>query len=219
MKDRIGDAYHQIKDRTGEVHNHLTIISFDRKEDHKNYWWKCRCVCGTIKSIRYHSLKSNTIKSCGCKRMEVISKANITHGLSKTSEYNIWRGMIKRCIKLNNKNYKDYGAKGITICQRWLESFENFIEDMGMKPSKEHSIDRIENDGNYEPNNCKWSTDLEQANNRSNNIQVIDIITNEEYSSISSAARSINMKVKTLHNKLTGVCKNNTNLKIKKQNL
>lgn len=204
-----------ITDRVGEVHNSLTVIAFDRRENHKNYWWICRCECGTIKSIRYHSLKANSIKSCGCKRAEALGKANITHGCSKTDEYNIWRGIIKRCTLPTNKSYKNYGAKGITICDRWLESFENFLEDMGIRPTDKHSIDRIDGTKGYYKENCRWATNLEQSNNRKDNIKVINTETNEEYSTISEAARRINMKNKTLHNQLTGRTTNKTNLKIK----
>ena len=203
-----------ITNRVGEVHNSLTIIAFDKKENNKNYWWVCKCECGTIKSIRYHSLQQNSIKSCGCKRMEVISTTNITHGFSKTDEYNIWRGIIKRCTKATNKDYKNYGARGITISKRWLDSFENFIKDMGFRPTKNHSIERLNNNGNYCKENCKWATDLEQANNRNNNLKVINLDTNEIYTSISDAARKNNVKMRKLHKQLTGIINNTTNLQI-----
>lgn len=88
-----------------------------------------------------------------------------THGMSRSPEYKSWCGMKERCYNKNNKKYKDYGCRGIIVCNRW-HNFENFFEDMGKKPSKNHSIDRIDNDGNYEPNNCRWATSLQQARNK-----------------------------------------------------
>ncbi len=92
-------------------------------------------------------------------------KFYIKHGKSKTSEYKSWAGMKERCCRPNHPAYKNYGARGITVCDRWLESFENFLEDMGSKPTAEHSIDRVDNSKGYSPENCKWATNLEQGNN------------------------------------------------------
>jgi hypothetical protein len=92
--------------------------------------------------------------------------------------------MVKRCTNPNSKSYKDYGAKGIVVCKEWLESFEIFLKDMGYKPDKNYSIERIDSKSNYEPSNCKWATSLEQNNNKSDNRKVINVITNEQYSSI-----------------------------------
>ena len=88
-----------------------------------------------------------------------------THGMSSSPEYKSWCGIKERCLNANNPKWKDYGGRGIKVCQSW-HRFENFIEDMGKKPSKKHSVDRIDNDGNYEPDNCRWATQLQQARNK-----------------------------------------------------
>ena len=100
------------------------------------------------------------------------------HGMSGTPEHNAWMSMKSRCFNPNNKYYSDYGGRGITVCDRWLNSVENFLADMGSRPTAKHSIDRIDNDGDYCPDNCKWSTQTEQVNNRrSNRLITIDDVT------------------------------------------
>ncbi len=123
--------------------------------------WRCMCDCGTFKDVPSRSLQSGNTRSCGCYK---IAKS-FTHGLSKTAEYISWYHMLQRCNNTNNDRYKDYGGRGSRVCIRWSE-FENFISDMGYKPEKEYSLDRIDVNGNYEPSNCKWSTKKEQANNQ-----------------------------------------------------
>jgi len=124
----------------------------------------CLCDCGNKIEAFPSNLRRGGTKSCGCLKKETAGNHSRTHGMSKTVEYQIWAGIIKRC---NNKNYREfhlYGGRGITVCKRW-ESFENFYADMGPRPSSSHSVDRNDVNGNYEPANCSWATDIQQGLN------------------------------------------------------
>lgn len=134
-----------------------------------HYFVRCRCVCGREADVRTDGL--NTGKSQGC--LPCRNKNNgrpIQHGDAKRSrmapEYKSWAGAIQRCTNPNDAAYANYGGRGIKVCDRWLESYENFLADMGRKPNSRHSIDRINNDGNYEPGNCRWATAYQQRHNR-----------------------------------------------------
>jgi hypothetical protein len=151
-------------DLAGHKFGRLTAIKYEG-----NAMWKCNCVCGNSSTVYRGDLRAGRTKSCGCLKNETqkdIGVRRTTHGLSNTSEYHTWYSMKYRCNNTNSKDYPDYGGRGITICDRWLESFDNFYKDMGEKPTAKHSLDRINVNGNYEPSNCRWATIAEQSNNK-----------------------------------------------------
>jgi len=126
---------------------------------------KCICSCGTVKYILRSHVLSNQSKSCGCLLRDTLVNINKTHGRTCTHEFTIWQGLRKRCENVNDKKYIDYGGRGISVCVEW-KKFETFFDDMGLRPTAKHSIDRKDNDGNYCKKNCKWATKTEQARNR-----------------------------------------------------
>lgn len=155
-------------DQTGRKFGRLTAVSVVSWE--RPARWLCRCECGSETIVRSAQLSSGKTKSCGCLRNEKTAQRNFKHGYAvrgqKPPEYNVWHHMIQRCNNHNNNRYEDWGGRGIKICDKWVDDFEAFYADMGKRPSANHSIDRINNDGDYEPGNCRWATPKEQSSNR-----------------------------------------------------
>lgn len=163
----------------GRMYGARTVV--DRVRVDGALRWVCRCACGKLSYVETRSLVSRPTYSCGCVRVEKMKLRNTTHGMTKTPEYAAWDSLRQRCKNKTSSAYKDYGGRGIKVCDRWLHSFENFYSDMGPRPSSSHSIDRVDNNGDYTPDNCRWATTKEQGGNKRRRISedVVKAIVHE----------------------------------------
>lgn len=156
----------QIIDITGNTYGEWKVLEFVPAEK-KGSRWLCECSCGNQRVVYSGHLKNGASKSCGCKMPKGESHVRYKHGMSETPEFKIWLQMHTRCYNPNAKGWEHYGGKGVYVCDRWKEDFTAFYADMGPRPSPNHSIDRYDIDRGYEPGNCRWATDKEQARNTS----------------------------------------------------
>lgn len=161
----------RLIDLTGKQFGKLTVTGRGEGPTPRPYW-TCVCECGGAVTVSGDNLRRGKATSCGCRVAEKNAELRMTHGHTvndgRTPEYGSWSGMNKRCHNPNNRAYPDYGGRGIQVCPEWRESFEAFYAHIGPKPGPGYSVDRINNDGNYEPGNVRWATAKEQANNRRN---------------------------------------------------
>lgn len=160
-----------FKNIEGQVYGRLTALTFEGRDRNKMAIWKCQCECGKETSVRLITLTQGSTRSCGCLNTEVrerTAKGNEyakTHGLSKHPLYSTWATMKQRCYNPNTYKFNHYGGRGIQVCEAWLNSFEIFLKDMGERPEGA-TLNRINNDGDYHPDNCEWSSYSDQNRNR-----------------------------------------------------
>lgn len=155
----------RFKDLTGQRFGRLLVIEFSHTHNTKTMW-RCRCDCATVIAVTGNNLVRGKQISCGCYRRDNTSLHATTHGMVGTPEYESWQHAKSRCFNEQNKDFNEYGGRGITMSDDWANSFEMFFADMGSRPTPSHSLDRIDNDGHYCKENCRWATILEQNSNR-----------------------------------------------------
>ena len=192
----------KVFDLAGKRFDRLCVIERVENNKYGNSVWLCQCDCGKQLRVRGDSLIKGNTKSCGCLRTEKVIERAKTHGKTNTKCYMEWANMKARCYNPNNKQYKDYGGRGITICDSWLNDFEAFYNYISTLPhfnEKGYTLNRIDNNGNYEPNNVEWADSITQANNKRNN----HLITyNGKTQSLSQWAIEIGLNRSTLEQRI-----------------
>ena len=185
-----------IKDITGQRFGRLTVLSRGEKRGkYTGAFWICKCDCGTIVNVSGNSLRRGETKSCGCLRKDLMKRSQ-EQKVTGTRLYHIWQGMKRRTMTKTNPRYKDYGGRGITVCPEWRDSFEAFRDwSMANGYQEDLTLDRIDNDGNYDPSNCRWATPKEQGNNTRRNRK---IEYNGEVHTLTEWAKIKGMSITTL---------------------
>jgi hypothetical protein len=189
-----------LLDIVGKRFGRWKVTSLHGVSKNKMSTWLCICDCGTERVVRGANLKNGTSKSCGCLHAEITAARERKHGEAwKTPEYAIWQAMIQRCTNPNAATWNYYGGRGICVCDRWRNSFENFIADMGRRPSSAHTLDRVENNKGYDKDNCAWRTRKDQMNNTRKN-RFIDI--NGDKRTVSQWAEHMNVDTRLIDGRL-----------------
>ena len=187
----------QPHDLSGQRFGRLTALSIADYRLGKSVIWICLCDCGNQKDVRAACLKNKSAKSCGCLFKECLPPVRYTHRMYGHPSFKVWEGMISRCKNPKNKDFALYGGRGINVCERWTDP-KNFAEDMGEKPPG-HSLDRIDSNGNYCPENCRWATTMEQGANKRTN-RMIEL--NGETLHLTEWCRRLNVKPSTVLNRI-----------------
>jgi hypothetical protein len=159
----------RLRNLTAQTFGRLTVIERGQNDARGRACWWCQCACGNRRLVPSWSIISGNTKSCGCLHKELARQRRLIHGMRKSPEYYIWYAMRQRCRDPHVQSYVNYGGRGITVCERWLHSFENFYADMGPRPSPTHTIERKNNDGPYSPDNTIWLPKALQHRNKRNN--------------------------------------------------
>lgn len=180
----------------GDKFVRLKVVCESGRDKHSNRLFECICDCGNTKVVNGNDLKTGNTKSCGCLKLDQKKEQLTKHGLTNSPEYNAWRAMRNRCYREKDEHFHRYGGSGIKVCDRWKNSFEEFIKDVGRKPTPKHSLNRKNNDGNYEPDNTIWSTHVDQCNNRSTNSM---ITFNSKTQSVAQWSVETGIKAATLY--------------------
>lgn len=190
----------QYIDETGKKYGKLRVLGYYGSCKNGGALFECECNCGGKVIVLGRYLRTGHTQSCGC----LLNKPakNRTHGKAGTSEYSRWLNMKSRCYNKNNPNYKNYGERGISVCAEWKNNFEAFVRDMGPCPNRKSTIDRIDNDGNYEPGNCRWTTRTEQARNKRTSLL---IEFGGQTKSLMEWAKDLGIDYKTMHRRIHGL--------------
>jgi hypothetical protein len=200
----------KIVDMVGQRFGRLVVLEFAGIGFHRQANWRAKCDCGNVAEYRGYALRSGKTQSCGCKQRDVLLKRNLKHGASvrseRTPEYETWYNMKRRCSYEGNSQYKDYGGRGIKVCAEWENDFAQFLSDMGSKPSKEMTIERLDNNLGYSPSNCVWATRSTNCRNKRNNRSVVrgDGVV---YQTIAEAAEAVGGSVPNIIGACKGILK------------
>jgi hypothetical protein len=189
----------KLIDFTGQKFGRLTVLSRAPNMAPGKTFWRCLCDCGAHAVFRADQFGRTPNASCGCYNIELAKARLTTHGRSHLPEYRIWAGIKSRCTRPSSAAFHKYGAKGVTVCDRWL-TFANFFEDMGPRPSPQHTIDRIDGSKGYEPGNCRWATPTQQQRNLKNNVRITHdgrSLTAGEWSQV------VGLKEKTIYSRVS----------------